>query len=108
MTDWLSKLQSVFGARTKGDWSLKKQDLSLADAIQGYVSYGKMFLAPQNNAEFISLVGTIGDEMLEVIREAQTMRIYCLGSDTSTENMLRRFDAALAALKAKVGDNGDE
>lgn len=37
--------------------------------------------------------------MREVVKTAKVMRIYCLGSDVSTENMLKEFDVALAALK---------
>lgn len=38
--------------------------------------------------------------MREIVAAAREMRMYCLGSDASTENMLVRFDEALAKLDA--------
>lgn len=35
---------------------------------------------------------------MNVVDAAKIMRIYCLGSDVSTKNMLAQFDAVLAAL----------
>lgn len=38
-------------------------------------------------------------KMIKALKEAKTMRFYCLGSDCSTQNMLERFDKAIADLE---------
>lgn len=37
--------------------------------------------------------------LAEVVESSQELRIYCLGSDASTQNMIVKFDAKLEALR---------
>jgi hypothetical protein len=67
-----------------------------------FCSYDEMSMQNANDARFIALARNVWPELMAALREARVMRRYCLGSDASTENMLKRFDAALAALAAKV------
>ena len=39
----------------------------------------------------------------KVAEAAKIMRIYCLGNDASTENMLERFDSAITAWEHSNG-----
>ena len=48
----------------------------------------------------ITALRNAAPKLIAVVEAAKVMRIYCLGSDCSTQNMLRRFDEALAALES--------
>lgn len=94
--NWLSRIQKVFEDRTKGEWrAVPSADYyskpncifdEEARTLAGYVE--------NNDAPFIALCGTIGTELLEVVKAAED--IYKEGDE---EDSLRD---ALAALKAKV------
>ena len=43
--------------------------------------------------------------LLAVVEAAREMRMYCLGSDASTENMLHRYDSTIAAYDKLRGLN---
>lgn len=113
MTDWLSRLQEVFGARTKGPWEryenepqylIRETNHPNSDVLAGHIiaecspkvhwSYGMTSCC--KNAAFIALCGTIGDEMLAVVREVAEVEHWPGNPKTD------KIKAAVAALKAKV------
>jgi hypothetical protein len=98
---WLDKLDAVFEKRTKGDWNFvctKSATCHVGPTMNGPDTY--------DDAAFISLAGTIGDELLAVIRAAEDVHTY---EDSPLRNAQLLYDDAmfalgnaLAALKKKV------
>lgn len=42
------------------------------------------------------------EQLIAALEASQELRIYCLGSDASTQKMIAKYDSALAALSALV------
>lgn len=69
------------------------------DDTDQYAAYELAEHAAQNDADFIAAARTLLPKMINALKEAKTMRFYCLGSDCSTKNMLERFDKAINELE---------
>lgn len=119
MTDWLSRLQEVFGARSKGRWHADRDcdvhnldvfewepdldiDMPKFVARTHFQKYGR-------DSQFIAMAGTIADELLAVIVAADRIclekTIDALDETTVLDCRILGIDKveiALAALKAKV------
>ena len=64
----------------------------------GYQELRKKWLADQ---VLFSCLKEDWDKANAIITLAKEMRLYCLGSDASTRDLIERFDALIAASKEK-------
>lgn len=115
MTDWLSRLQEVFGARTPGPWRPHKHDsASIMCAHNDDIAVAEA--GGNENRDFIALAGTIADDLLAVVRTADILvgpvnigktvntNIYWSGAISAIMEgkALSDLVVALAELKAKA------
>lgn len=82
LLDEVERLQGLLGI---DKWYMQKN----FEASQGMLDVIKK----ERDQTYVKLAAA-----MNVVDAAKIMRIYCLGSDVSTKNMLAQFDAVLAAL----------
>lgn len=103
MSDELTYLAKVASERNKSKpWNLKGQDLPLHKALSLFVQQEGHFIAPQQDAPFIALAGTVADELIAV---AETLNVVEEYSDEDGRISQYWYDMAsnsIAVLKAAI------
>lgn len=117
---WLERLEKVFRQRTEGPWVFSDcgdcepdfYGAELASPTKGviqswdYEGYSSGINIREVDARFIALVGTIGGELLEVVRAAEGVHTWEDSPNPKAavlyDDALFELGRAIAALKAKV------